>query len=396
MTRVTLILALLAAAVVSALPVNPASGRIKLVTLPVRSRVEVQLDNPDATLVEEERVVNLLEGTNHIDFSWANTRIDKDTIVFRPLVDDEKVRIIHVAYPPGEDALVWEVYSEESMPVRIRVSYLIGNLDRTFNYRATVNHEETSLTLRNYMRLRNFSGERFGEDVGIWAGFGVYFRRPLGMTESRQLLLARFTDVPVEKKFVFNWRTGQEVPDEPYQRYVAMHYVLRNDTDHGLGEFPLQPGKVRIFQQDGRGGEAFLGEDWGQFTPIDDRMELYLGLARDVQVERTIDFRDRHNVKGNARNHEVVLKYVVSNYRTEATTLNIEEDLRALRDELIGRKNRIPDWTLNDRTTDPEKVERVSAEALEVHLPLPAAPEAADDEVEEITFRVHVTFRNEW
>jgi len=47
-------------------------------------------------------------------------------------------------------------------------------------------------------------------------------------------------------------------------------------------------GKVGIFQKDGRGGEAFIGEDWGAFTPIDDEMKLYLGLARDVVVRRKV------------------------------------------------------------------------------------------------------------
>jgi len=50
-----------------------AFARIKLTTLPVRQRVEIQLENPRATLVEEERIVTLLEGANQIDFSWSNT-----------------------------------------------------------------------------------------------------------------------------------------------------------------------------------------------------------------------------------------------------------------------------------------------------------------------------------
>ena len=57
--------------------------RIKLITLPVRERVEIQLDNPSATLVEEERIVPLVKGDNQVDFSWANTQIDPNTIVFR-------------------------------------------------------------------------------------------------------------------------------------------------------------------------------------------------------------------------------------------------------------------------------------------------------------------------
>ena len=58
-------------------------GRVKLITLPVRERVEIQLDNPGATLVEEERIVPLVKGENQVDFSWANTQIDPGTIVFR-------------------------------------------------------------------------------------------------------------------------------------------------------------------------------------------------------------------------------------------------------------------------------------------------------------------------
>src|SRR6476660_4120396 len=60
-----------------------ATARVKLITLPVRERVEIQLDNPNATLVEEERIVPLVKGENQVDFSWANTQIDPNTIVFR-------------------------------------------------------------------------------------------------------------------------------------------------------------------------------------------------------------------------------------------------------------------------------------------------------------------------
>ena len=62
---------------------SEAFARVKLITLPVRERVEIQLDNPSATLVEEERIVPLVKGENQVDFSWANTQIDPNTIVFR-------------------------------------------------------------------------------------------------------------------------------------------------------------------------------------------------------------------------------------------------------------------------------------------------------------------------
>ncbi|MFW6336373.1 MAG: hypothetical protein ACOC3G_04520, partial [Phycisphaeraceae bacterium] len=68
MQRLPLLVLIVAAA--AALPVADAMARVKLITLPVRERVEVRLDHPTATLVEEERVVPLLEGRNMVDFSW--------------------------------------------------------------------------------------------------------------------------------------------------------------------------------------------------------------------------------------------------------------------------------------------------------------------------------------
>ncbi len=47
------------------------------------------MDNPNATLVEEERIVPLVKGVNQVDFSWANTQIDPNTIVFRVVNRDD-------------------------------------------------------------------------------------------------------------------------------------------------------------------------------------------------------------------------------------------------------------------------------------------------------------------
>ena len=46
------------AAAILAAAMPAASARIKLVTLPPRDRVEIQLDNAQYTLVEEERTVS--------------------------------------------------------------------------------------------------------------------------------------------------------------------------------------------------------------------------------------------------------------------------------------------------------------------------------------------------
>ena len=71
-------LALALAAMCIAWP-SVSQARIKLITLPLREKVEIQLDHPNVTLVEEERVVPLVqtpEGNepNQVDFSWLRPR----------------------------------------------------------------------------------------------------------------------------------------------------------------------------------------------------------------------------------------------------------------------------------------------------------------------------------
>ncbi len=395
--------------------VSAAHARIKLTTLPVRERVEVQLDNPAATLVEEERIVTLLTGANQVDFSWANTHILKGTIQFRvvnmPARDAaagdhpsivrpdgkvETIRVLNVAYPPGENSLVWEVYTEKAFAARVRISYIISNLSRSFDYRAIVEHDESTLTLKKYIRLNNFSGEGFGAS-GIWAGFGNFFERRIGLNEAKRMLSWKFVNVPVEKIYTFDWYNGAHVPDEPDQRYVAMRYRLENDAEHNMGLFPLQNGKVRIFQKDGRGGEAFIGEDWGSFTPIDSPMELRLGLARDVVVRRKIKTNTRRGVAGNVYNQDVTIEYSIENFKSDAVTLDITEDLDRLRNELCGAKDHHAEWVIVPQgTTLPiDQVERKNAHTVELHIPLEAAPKG-DLEVKKLTATVHLILRNEW
>ena len=390
-----------------------AEARVKLTTLPVRERVEIQLDNGKATLVEEERIVTLLQGTNHIDFSWSNTQIDKDTIQFRVLgmptrrktKEDpaaivrpdgrvEMIRVVFVAYPPGENALVWEVYAEKPVAARVRISYLIANLKRAFSYRAAAEHDESTLLLRKFMTLDNLSGEEFGTS-GVWAGFGEYFHREIGINEAKKLLLAKFTRVPILKTYTFDWWSGATVPNEPEQRYVAMRYVLTNTKDNQLGRFPLQFGKARIFQKDGHGGEAFLGEDWGQFTPVGDKMKLYLGLARDVVVRRKVTRNIRHPVQGNLYQHELIVHYTIENFKHSAITLDITEDMNNLRDQFCGRKSHDAEWEIAETTLPQAQIERQDSRTAILHVPLEAAPKG-DAKVKALVATARVLLKNEW
>jgi hypothetical protein len=389
-----------------------AEARIKLATLPRRERVEIQLDNGRFTLVEEERIVPLLKstretGNNRVDFSWSNASIDKDSIQFRPIavrhgdafrpIAPGEINVINVAYPPNENALVWEVYAREACALKVRVSYLISNLDRGFAYRALANKDETRLTLKKYILLRNYSGEEFGE-AGVWAGFGPHFLRLVGQQEDIKMLLDRFPSVPVRKTYGFDWYAhGPLNPDKPFASRVLMHYELLNSEARGLGKFPLQPGKVRIFIQDGHGGEAFLGEDWAGLTPIDGKLRLYLGEARDVVCTRTVQQNTRHPVQGNLFHQEIRLKYVVENFKDKPVTLDITEQMNRIAREYGADPHGDAEWTLGDGTSEGLRITYPHGRARPVlSIDLPARPADPQAKVEKHVFVFHFTIRNLW
>jgi len=373
------------------------SARIKLVTLPARERVTIQLEHPGATLVEEERVVPLSRGGNQVDFSWANTRIDPESIVLRVVgaagERDPGASVRSVSYPPGEQALIWDVYARQAGAARVRITYLLENLERSFSYRALAAPDERTMELAHYLRVTNLANEPFGES-SLRLGYGQRVVRPIGLDQTRRVLLERYTGVPVRKRYTADpgrYGYADRARDE---LRVAMHYVLANRAGAGLGRTPLEGGKVRIFQADGRGSSAFLGEDRGVYTPPGGEMSLYLGLARDIGVRRVVERSDREPVAGELFHQHVVVRYELQNFKSAPATVRLVEDLRRLREHLIGRRERALEWELGAETTlgGPD-ASRSSAERLVMEAALPAA---TDEAARTVVRRLHLVIRNEW
>jgi len=372
----------------------PALGGVKLITLPARERVEIQLDNMNATLVEEERVVPLAEGANEVVFKWANTNIDKASIQFRCLTNPGEIKVLSVSYPPGENALIWQVFAPRAGSARVRISYLIGGLDKTFAYRAIATNDEKTLTLWQYLLLHNNSNESFGE-AGMWAGFGERLQRPIGLNETKRLLTARFDNVPITKTYTADFARHGYLDAGKQQLRIPMHYLIRNDADNGMGRFPLMPGKARIFQDDGQGTVAFLGEDWAPFTPLDDEVLLYLGVARDIVVKRTIVERKARRRFGPIHEYDIVVKYEIENFKDKPVVLDIAESMIALRQEILGNKSRSVEWVLGDRGTLSEPDEAKStADRPVFHVKLPARRD--NQKAVKIEHTFNVVIRNEW
>jgi len=374
---------------------TPVFAGIRLITLPPRERVEIQLDHTRVTLVEEERRVPLTQGVNEVVFSWANTSIDRNSIQLRPLGGPGNVEVLSVSYPPGQNALTWQVASEKAGPALVRISYLIGRLDKTFAYRAEVSHDEKTLTLRQYILLHNAANEEFGT-AGMWPGFGERIERPIGVNETRKILTARYTDVPVRKTYTADLSRHGYLEAAKKQLRIPMHYVLQNDLSHGLGSSPLRFGKARIFQQDGHGGAAFLGEDWAAFTPLDDELKLFLGVSRDIVVKRTIDKREEIRRTGDLRDYDVVIKYEIENFKDSVADLDIVESMSALRREILGDTGRDVEWKMLGKASLNGMLDSERTTADEVVAQVTLSPRGADQQATKQTFTLRIRIKNEW
>jgi hypothetical protein len=243
----------------------------------------VDIQNGRFTLVEEERTVNLQAGRNQVDFSWANINIDKDSIVFRVIKADGEVNVLNTNYPPNENALYWAISAQNAGPAVIRISYLIGNMAAEPSFQGIVENDEKKLLMQVYMTVTNTSGESFGECT-VQPGVGKTTVRYFNNGERKRMLAAKFAEVPIQKRYVFDAQIDQE--------RTRMYYRLTNDKENQMGQFPLPYGKVRLFIKEPASdgdevrSQAFLGEDWAQYTPLFAPLDLYVGVAQDVKVER--------------------------------------------------------------------------------------------------------------
>jgi hypothetical protein len=305
--------------------ISPALARIKLVTLPDRDKMFIDLGHPDFMLVEEERLVTLQKGMNHIDFSWKAVNIDKDSIQFRAMTEPDKISVLSVSYPPGENALVWDVDSIKAGAERIRISYLLYGIQREVSYRAVAAHNEQDMEFRTYIKLINRSGEDL-EDTRIISAFGANYEKDLESGEAKQMLSFKKDALPINKTYTFDPNEGGDK--------VRMHYVIENEKASGLGDFALRDGKARIFQKDSQGTVIFVGEDWGKFTPVTEEMKLFLGVARDIEVKRNLMKKDRINIRRNNGNHVVLFNYdelvkiEMENFKDVPVQLKVVEHIR--------------------------------------------------------------------
>ena len=243
-------------------------------------------------------------------------------------------RLVLPALPENlvaKPTLVWLLRNQAAAGHRVEASYLTGGVTWKADYVLVVNADDTRSDLTGWVTIDNKSGATYGNaslklvagDVHrardrrrdaralelaaktlstreasrdfAEEGFFEYHlytldgRTTLKDQQTKQLSLMSAADVPVTKRLTYSgaqdyYRSAYGTPIA--NQKVAVLLELENRREHRLG-VPLPRGKVRVYKADSGGSQQFIGEDWIDHTPRDERVKIKLGDAFDVIGERT-------------------------------------------------------------------------------------------------------------
>ena len=231
----------------------------------------------------------------------------------------------------AKPTLVWLLRNQTAATQRIEASYLTGGITWKADYVMVVNDTDSQSDLTGWVTIDNKSGatyanaalklvagdvnrardgRREGRVMELAAkaasardasrdfaeeGFFEYHlytldgRTTLKNQQTKQLALLSAAGVPVTKHLMYYgaqdyYRNSYGMPIS--NQKVAVLLELKNSTENRLG-VPLPKGKVRVYKADSAGSQQFIGEDWIDHTPKNERVKIKLGDAFDVVGERT-------------------------------------------------------------------------------------------------------------
>ncbi len=265
-------------------------------------------------------------------------------------------------------ALRWLLDAGRSGGREISISYVTKGMGWQAEYVCLLNEEDTAMELAAWVQLSNRTGITW-KDAGLQLVAGELHRAPepsrrykRGMPEmalaadgagfeeegffeyhlytlgrpvelkdqqDKQVALFDPVQVALEKLYVYESNRGS--------RGVQVRLEFVNSEGRGPDK-PLPAGKFRLYKLDSGQRRQLIGEDRIEHTPVDEKVELNVGQAFDLVVERTVIDERR---SGKTRDLEVEYK-VRNRKQDQAARIQVREhvwgDWRVLHCDLPWEK----------------------------------------------------------
>lgn len=326
----------------------------------------VAVFRPDLSIVTETVAVDLAAGhsTLRLDFVRGNA----DLTTLQVFVLDHPAAVTIAGQTRRDElpnAVFLDVEATAAGAERLELRYVVRGYAAAPSYLATFDAAARTLDLAQDLEVANDSGERlvaarvdamFGDvrtvgsqpvthgraaDPAANEGPGIG-SQPLVKDAAEHTVVAfgdgvTLADGTLVRRRVLE-RTGITVDVEYRYRadeaggLVTRRARVKNAAGEGLGGVTLQPGRLSLIERDAAGVERFAGgRDLGALAPGAD-LELLLGPASDLFVERErIDMRRSELVFGEYNralvsfSEEESWRLKIRNHAAEARTLMVHE-----------------------------------------------------------------------
>ena len=309
----------------------------------------------------------------------------------------------------AQPTLVWLLRNQATRPQRVEASYLTGGITWKADYVMVIDAADTLSDLTGWVTIDNKSGatyrnaalklvagdvnraqdrrrdarvlEMAAKSVAADAsrefqseGFFEYHlytldgRTTVKDNQTKQLSLMAAAEVPVVKHLMYYgaqdyYRNAWGMPIS--NQKVAVYLEIKNSKENRLG-IPLPKGKIRVYKADRSGSQQFIGEDWIDHTPKDERVKIKMGDAFDVVGSRTQ--KDWKKIASNL--YEVEWEISLRNHKKEDVMVQVVEPMPG-------------DWDILRATHPHEKPQAFTARWK---MPVPKEGEA------KLSYRIRVRF----
>lgn len=342
----------------------------------IERRYEFDLLTPDALLKrsvgQQVGIVRTHPATGEETIERATVLAASDGVVLKTESGriETKIpeRLVFYSVPGGlrpRPTLVAVVDSAAKAKRALTLQYLTGGVTWRADYTAVLDETDERVSLEAWATVTNTTGAAFAE-ARLKLVAGDVFRAPrafamtekaaegmvasraaapaadppvrealgdvhlyalprpvtLGERETKQIALLTRPTVKVERTYVtrgggiaFGGRPGEAPATNP-----SVHIAFENSGD---GAAPLPRGVVRVYRRDSAGESQFVGEMGLGHTPVGGQVELMIGRAFDITVQRRQTDFQRPGPPKNAFEARYAIK--LQNARAEAATVKVIE-----------------------------------------------------------------------
>ena len=251
--------------------------------------------------------------------------------------------------------LVWQLDNKKAGSHKTEVSYLASKINWHAEYVAVSKKNDTVLELNSWVSIDNKSGATYeNAKLKLIAGdvhlakpqkarpgskgyvmmaeraapaqfeekeffeyhlYTLQRRTTLKDNQIKQISLFPTAETKVNKIYIYNGAR--------YKNDVRVNLEFQNSKTAGLG-IPLPKGKVRVYKADEADKSLeFVGEDFIDHTPKDEKVRIYLGNAFDIKGERIQKSQKRLGDKAREETWEIKLR----NHKNTAIKVTVVENL---------------------------------------------------------------------